>query len=71
MTGAGTAKRTTRPVGTRGNRGLPSFARDARRVTQLLRTVGELTAVTPSGTGNVPAVTYAYDPSGRESTLTR
>jgi len=26
--------------------------------------VGELTTVTPSGTGSIPAVTYAYDPSG-------
>jgi len=33
--------------------------------------VGELTAVTPSGTGSVPAVTYAYDPSGRVSTVKR
>jgi|GEM_PF-3574970 len=33
--------------------------------------VGELTTVTPSGTGSVPAVTYAYDPSGRVSTVKR
>ncbi len=33
--------------------------------------VGELTAVTPSGTGNIPAVTYGYDASGRVTTVTR
>jgi RHS repeat-associated protein len=33
--------------------------------------VGELATVTPSGTGNVPAVDYAYDPAGRVATLTR
>ena len=27
--------------------------------------VGELTQVAPSGTGDLPTVTYAYDPSGR------
>jgi len=32
---------------------------------------GQLTGVTPSGTGSVPAVTYGYDPAGLVSTVTR
>jgi RHS repeat-associated protein len=33
--------------------------------------VGELTAVAPSGTGSVPTVEYAYDPSGRVRSVVR
>jgi len=33
--------------------------------------VGELTTVTPSGTGTIPAVAYGYDPSGRVTTVKR
>ncbi len=32
---------------------------------------GELTQVAPSGTGDLPTVTYAYDPSGRVSWVSR
>jgi|GEM_PF-841583 len=32
---------------------------------------GQVTTVTPSGTGSVPAVTYGYDPAGLVSTVTR
>ena len=32
---------------------------------------GELTAVTPSGVGNLPVVAYGYDPSGRTTSITR
>ena len=33
--------------------------------------VGELTTVTPSGTGSLPSIQYDYDQSGRVSTVTR
>lgn len=33
--------------------------------------VGQLTSVTPSGAGSVPAVEYAYDPAGQVTTTTR